>query len=183
MITLAPAAVQSPALVAPPSLLATTVPSPTTDSSNTFPSLPTASHGLALFPALSPPTSQAPRHLPTTTAPATSLRACLLRCCPQTTPAHRASAPLATATRTSSRWSMRMLTLTVRFPKSGGGSSLSYAMLYKQKTNHTQCLDTGYRLSNPSMQPVSPHTYMAQQQQSAWNMYPVYYPQAQSSVH
>ncbi|ESU08092.1 hypothetical protein FGSG_12169 [Fusarium graminearum PH-1] len=60
---------------------------------------------------------------------------------------------------------------------------LSYAMLYKQKTNHTQCLDAGYRLSNPSMQPVSPHTYMAQQQQSAWNMYPVYYPQAQSSVH
>jgi hypothetical protein len=111
MITLAPAAVQSPALAAPPSLLATTAPSPTMDS-NMFPFLPTASHGPTLFPALSPPTSQAPHRLPTTTAPATSPRACLLHCCPQTTPAHPASAPLATDTRTLSRWSMRMLTLT-----------------------------------------------------------------------
>jgi hypothetical protein len=54
--------------------------------------------------------------------------------------------------------------------------------LSRQETNHTQCLDAGFRLSNPSLQPVS-HTYMAQQQQPAWNMYPVYYPQAQSSVH
>jgi hypothetical protein len=53
----------------------------------------------------------------------------------------------------------------------------------EQRTNHTQYLDAGYRLSNPSLQPVSPHTYMAQHQQPAWNMYPVYYPQAQSSVH
>jgi hypothetical protein len=52
-------------------------------------------------------------------------------------------------------------------------------MEYEDVDSH----DAGYRLSNPSLQPVSPHTYMAQHQQPAWNMYPVYYPQAQSSVH
>jgi hypothetical protein len=51
-------------------------------------------------------------------------------------------------------------------------------MEYEDVDSH----DAGFRLSNPSLHPVS-HTYMAQQQQPAWNMYPVYYPQAQSSVH
>jgi hypothetical protein len=60
---------------------------------------------------------------------------------------------------------------------------LLHDALARQQTNHTQCLDAGFRLSNHSLQPVSPHTYMAQHQQPAWNMYPVYYPQAQSSVH
>jgi hypothetical protein len=57
-----------------------------------------------------------------------------------------------------------------------------------EEANHAQCLDAGFRLSNPSLPPATPHTYMQQQhhhqhQQPAWNMYPVYYPQAQSSVH
>ncbi|KAJ4176434.1 hypothetical protein NW759_017042 [Fusarium solani] len=50
-----------------------------------------------------------------------------------------------------------------------------------------QCLDAGFRLSNPPLQPGTPHSHPCmshhQQQQSAWNMYPMYYPQAQSSVH
>jgi hypothetical protein len=61
----------------------------------------------------------------------------------------------------------------------GHGHKDVIKMEYEDVDSH----DAGYRLSNPSMQPVSPHTYMAQHQQPAWNMYPVYYPQAQSSVH
>jgi hypothetical protein len=61
----------------------------------------------------------------------------------------------------------------------GHGHKDVIKMEYEDVDSH----DAGYRLSNPSMQPVSSHTYMAQQQQPAWNMYPVYYPQAQSSVH
>lgn len=181
MITLALAAVPFLVLAAPPSLLATTAPSPTMDS-NMFPSLTTASHGPAQFPAQFPPMYQALPHPPTTTALATFLQACLPRCSLPTIRAHRASAPLAMATRTLSRWNTRMLTLTVRFSNSCS-SKLSYPVISEQKTNHIQCLDAGYRLSNPSLQPVSPHTYMAQHQQPAWNMYPVYYPQTQSSVH
>ncbi|KAM6524668.1 hypothetical protein FALCPG4_010276 [Fusarium falciforme] len=57
-------------------------------------------------------------------------------------------------------------------------------MEYEEVDHH----DAGFRLSNPSLPPATPHTYMQQQhhhqhQQPAWNMYPVYYPQAQSSVH
>ncbi|OBS28686.1 hypothetical protein FPOA_02624 [Fusarium poae] len=50
----------------------------------------------------------------------------------------------------------------------GHGHKDVIKMEYEDVDSH----DAGYRLSNPSMQPVSPHTYMAQQQQPAWNMYP-----------
>ncbi|KAJ4176004.1 hypothetical protein NW767_015589 [Fusarium falciforme] len=55
-----------------------------------------------------------------------------------------------------------------------------------EEASHTQCLDAGLRLSSSPPQPDTPHShpYMSHhhQQQCAWNMYPMYYPQAQSSV-
>ncbi|GKU20631.1 hypothetical protein FLAG1_06295 [Fusarium langsethiae] len=53
-----------------------------------------------------------------------------------------------------------------------GAVGHSHKDVIKMEYEDVDSHDTGYRLSNPSMQPVSPHTYMAQQQQSAWNMYP-----------
>ncbi|KAH6883812.1 hypothetical protein B0T10DRAFT_579835 [Thelonectria olida] len=56
-----------------------------------------------------------------------------------------------------------------------------------KEVTHTQCLDAGFRRSNPPLQPPTPHShpYMSHHhhQQSAWYMYPMYYPQSQSSVH
>ncbi|KAJ4137857.1 hypothetical protein NW754_001501 [Fusarium falciforme] len=56
-----------------------------------------------------------------------------------------------------------------------------------KEVNHPQYPDARFRLSNPPLQPGTPHSqpYMAhhQQQQSVWNVYPIYYPQAQSSIH
>jgi hypothetical protein len=48
-----------------------------------------------------------------------------------------------------------------------------------EEANHVQYAEPGFRLSNPSLPPAP--SYIPQQQ--PWNVYPVYYPQAQSSVH
>lgn len=48
-----------------------------------------------------------------------------------------------------------------------------------EEANHVQYPEPGFRISDPSL-PQAP-SYIPQQQ--PWNVYPVYYPQAQSSVH
>ncbi|KAL9561346.1 hypothetical protein ACKAV7_014701 [Fusarium commune] len=49
-----------------------------------------------------------------------------------------------------------------------------------EKDSRTQCLDAGFRLKNPPLHPGTPysHLYMPyrRQQQSTWNIYPMYYP-------
>ncbi|CAM1501171.1 Fc.00g103330.m01.CDS01 [Cosmosporella sp. VM-42] len=52
---------------------------------------------------------------------------------------------------------------------------------HPEEANHVQYPEPGFRLGNPSLPPAP--SYMHQQQQPPWNVYPVYYPQAQSSVH
>ncbi|KAH7195073.1 hypothetical protein BKA60DRAFT_625949 [Fusarium oxysporum] len=62
-------------------------------------------------------------------------------------------------------------------------------MRHGEEVSHTQYLDAGVCLGNPSLHqgtayshPDMPH-HQQQQQQSAWNMYPIYYPWPHSSVH
>lgn len=55
-----------------------------------------------------------------------------------------------------------------------------YRLTRPEVVNHSPCSETGFRLSNPPMPALHPSFYM--QQQPPWNMYPVYYPPAESLV-